>query len=102
MLPVDCHSGIIKPDLNFRFRPEFLQHYPTALCSDAFSEWSAMTLKEKDVNDLEVVQASKFLMEYWIPSFVKKLDYLELRPVTSLELTQEFHKSGINMRYLGE
>jgi hypothetical protein len=83
------------------FRPEFLQYYKTALCSDAFSPMSGASKREIEVNDEEISLAGRFLRENWIPSFVKCLDNMEICPFDSASFTQEMHQRGINLRYLG-
>ncbi|KAJ3223612.1 hypothetical protein HK099_000904 [Clydaea vesicula] len=84
-----------------RLRPEFVRSYPHQLCSDALTEWCAHEKHDRDQNDLEVVRAGRFLQEVWIPSFVKKLDELEIRPIDSRTLGLEMHRAGVNVRYLG-
>jgi hypothetical protein len=100
IIPLD-YTGNGTPNPSNRLRSEFLKNYPHPLCADAFTEWSALDNKEKSLNDSEVVNASRYLTEHWIPSFVKKLDELEIRPINSEGLCKAFHQSGINMRYLG-
>ncbi|KAJ1537582.1 hypothetical protein HK096_002074, partial [Nowakowskiella sp. JEL0078] len=89
------------PDSTRRFRPEFLQIYAQPIVSDAFTQWSGSTPRECEEADAEAMAASRFLRENWIPSFVKKLDNLKIRPIDSRTLTIEMHRAGINMRYLG-
>jgi hypothetical protein len=84
-----------------RLRPEFLQSYQTLLCSDAFTPLSGGSKREMETNDEELIKASRFLRENWIPGFVKMLDKMEVCPFDSESLTKEMHKKGINMRYLG-
>jgi hypothetical protein len=84
-----------------RFRPEYLQVYQSALCSDGLTPMSGSSLREKQANDEELLVASRFMRENWIPSFIKCLDSMELCPYDSHSLTVEMHKKGINMRYLG-
>lgn len=85
-----------------RLRPEFLKHYPHALCGDALTEWSAYSRKDCDQNDYEITRASRYLRETWIPAFVRRLDELEIRPIDSRHLSLEMHRAGVNMRYLGK
>lgn len=87
--------------MKHRFRSEFIKNYPSPISSDAFSEWSSSFQKEREENDHEVLNAANYLKEHWIPAFVKKLDSLQVRTTTSQDLTNAFHQSGVNMRYLG-
>ncbi|TPX68750.1 hypothetical protein SpCBS45565_g02959 [Spizellomyces sp. 'palustris'] len=102
LLPMD-HSphNKIDPSPHRRLRPEFLAIYPHPLTSDAFTKQSGGPRHEREANDAEVMRASKFLQEIWIPSFVFRLDSLEVRPVDSRGLVGEMHCSGVNVRYLG-
>ncbi|KAI8895724.1 translation initiation factor eIF3 subunit 135-domain-containing protein [Globomyces pollinis-pini] len=84
-----------------RLRPEFLIVYQTPLCADGLTPTSGASRREIDINDDELMKASRFLRENWIPSFVRSLDNLEFCPFDSLSLTNEMHRKGINMRYLG-
>lgn len=85
-----------------RMRPEFIKIYPHPLCSDALTTWCSWAKRDKETNDGEVLRASRFLRETWIPGFVRKLDELEIRPVDSRNLALELHRAGINIRYLGK
>ncbi|KAJ3332136.1 hypothetical protein HDU76_001170 [Blyttiomyces sp. JEL0837] len=89
------------PNAARRLRPEFLAAYNVALSSDAFTTASGCGRRERELNDQEVVRASRFLNENWIPAFVRRLDELEIRPVDSRDLSVEMHKGGVNIRYLG-
>ena len=84
-----------------RFRPEFVMAYHQALSADALTSHSSATTKERDVNDIEALKASKYLRENWIPAFVKRLDSMELRPLDSHSLSKEMHRAGVNIRNLG-
>jgi hypothetical protein len=89
------------PDQARRLRPEFLRSYPNQICADAMTEWSACSKRECEHNDKELLRASRFLQESWVPAFVRKLDELEIRPVDSRNFAMEMHRAGVNMRYLG-
>lgn len=91
----------IRPNLLHRLRPEFIAVYQNCLCSDALTPTSGASRREKELNDEEVMKASRFLRENWIPSFIKSLDNMDIRPFDSPSLTNEMHLKGINMRYLG-
>jgi hypothetical protein len=101
-VPAPSNEPAYQPYSGHRLRTEFLRNYPHPLCSDAFTDWNGHERKEKDHNDHEVLRASRYLYEHWIPSFVKKLDLIEIRIVHSADIVREFHHVGINMRYLGK
>ena len=84
-----------------RLRPEFVIVYNQSLSSNALTSHSSALRNEKQLNDLEAIKASKYLRENWIPSFVQRLDQMELRPIDSYTLTTEMHRNGVNVRYLG-
>lgn len=56
---------------------------------------------DSEVNDDEVAELSRKLLDDVIPSFVAELDSMTRLPCTSHELSTEMHAAGINMRYLG-
>ncbi|RKO98384.1 hypothetical protein CXG81DRAFT_28779 [Caulochytrium protostelioides] len=84
-------------------RPEFLLRYQQPLCAD----WDAAGDDgwgpgEAAAAAGQVRQAQKCLEQSVLPSFVKKLDAYELRPVDAHDLRADLHKAGINMAYLGQ
>ncbi|KAJ3365891.1 hypothetical protein HDU91_002046 [Kappamyces sp. JEL0680] len=94
-------QGAVHPNMLHRLRPEFLSVYQNAICADALTPTSGATRRERELNDEEAMKAARFLRENWIPSFVRALDNMEIRPFDSLSFTTELHKKGINVRYLG-
>jgi hypothetical protein len=56
---------------------------------------------DSEVNDDEVAEVSRKLLDDVIPSFVAELDSMTRLPCDSHELSAEMHAAGINMRYLG-
>ncbi|EPZ35991.1 Translation initiation factor eIF3 subunit 135 domain-containing protein [Rozella allomycis CSF55] len=82
------------PELNIsrRLRPELLK------CNN-----QPVIVDDENLNDddCSAVNAKKMLIECVIPSLVKKLDDLEIFLLDSCTLTDEMHKYGINIRYLG-
>ena len=94
-------------ELSFRdqiklFRPEFVKAYQCSLSSDALTPNSGATRKEKEVNDTEILRASRYNRETWVPTFVNRLDALDIRTADSNAISGEMHKSGVNIRYLGQ
>lgn len=81
-------------------RSELLRSYGRPLSSDAFCNVGGIAPDMQD-NDAEVISACRYLQDIVIPSFVQKLDMLELFPVDSEGLATEMHRAGINTRYLG-
>ncbi|KAJ3261190.1 hypothetical protein HK103_006499 [Boothiomyces macroporosus] len=100
IFPIDHYNmgEIIRSN---RLRPEFLAIYQSPLCSDALTPTSGGSRREIEVNDDELLKAARFLRENWIPAFVSSIDSLDICPYDSYSLTNEMHKKGINMRYLG-
>ena len=84
-----------------RFRPEYVATFAQPLASNGLTIHSAATKQEMFENDIELLKASRYLRENWIPAFVKQLDDLETRPIDSHTLSIEMHRNGVNMRYLG-
>jgi hypothetical protein len=50
----------------------------------------------------ELKEAGRYLRKHVITAFVQKVDNLEILPIDSRGLSIEFHRHGINMRYLGQ
>ncbi|KAI8812779.1 hypothetical protein BJ742DRAFT_735587 [Cladochytrium replicatum] len=88
-----------------RLRAEFLRAYGDklniSLVSDAFTLCSGANTREREVADTEAMRAARFLREQLIPSFIKRLETLIVRPVDSMTLSLEMHRAGVNIRYLG-
>jgi len=97
-MPVECNPQST-PDITRRFRQEFLNHYPTPLSSDAFSDWSSSYKEERDANDTASLSATTYLVQVLIPAFVKRGDAKGLERFHSL--SQSMHFYGINLRYCG-
>jgi hypothetical protein len=87
-------------------RPEFVRDYPVALspdanvviCKDA-PDWEKHTVQAKE--------AAQYLVKELVPAFAEELAQ---RPITTegklpsienLDITQEMHRRGINMRHIG-
>ncbi|KAJ3314956.1 hypothetical protein HDV04_004756 [Boothiomyces sp. JEL0838] len=100
IFPTD-HYNMGEINRSNRLRPEFLAIYQSPLCSDALTPTSGGSRREIEVNDDELLKAARFLRENWIPAFVSSIDSLDICPYDSYSLTNEMHKKGINMRYLG-
>ena len=103
-----CLSDICPIDYNTmqnsikRLRPEFLNSYPTPLCSDALVAASGGSKREIETNNLELIKACRYLKENHIPTFISSLDNLKyVLPYDSQTFTTLLHNNGISMRYLG-
>lgn len=79
------------------FRPEFVKANPVPLSSDAFTAFGAA---DAVVHNAEVAQARDRLLTLVIPQFVEELMSGLLSLSTTYLIRDEFHKRGINMRYL--
>jgi tetratricopeptide (TPR) repeat protein len=84
-------------DFTQRLRPEFIQAYGTKLSPDSFLN----LYKPSSEDDLELINACKYLRGDWINKLVHEIDNLITIPLDSQSLTDLFHSFGVNMRYLG-
>lgn len=87
-------SWPINPDSSllcglYRFRPEFLKHYPVALSASDFSAEKSLV-------------AYKYLVEDHLNAVLEKLESLEQMPVDSLEWTEWLHGQGVNCVLMGK
>lgn len=100
----------IKADfLISHFRPEFIKNYEVPLCSDS---WSGFNLENKKQHNQEIKEATKVLLTKTIPQFsywleneskFQALDPKNPNSIPNLEdLISNIHRSGINIRYIGE
>jgi len=99
LLPVDLEVSSNKTDLSMKLRPEFFCNLETQLSADAFIN---MNEQETYIDDLEVVEASRYLQSFQVPQLVELLDSLTILPVDSRSLTEAFHSNGVNVRYMGK
>eukprot|EP00936_MAST-01D_sp_MAST-1D-sp1_P001573 g1573.t1 len=102
-------------------RAEAVKRFSTALSVDAYRNDLAPTTRgvaahpgvpqpspvplappDAQQNDVMAAQASQWLTQKLLPSFVSRLDSLELLPLDSAALTQLMHAEGINARRLGD
>ncbi len=85
-------------------RPEFLQRLKAdglpALSPDAFTGWGADDAKCKE-HDEEVERASLLLMGEHLPRFARELTQLPLDQLEKLNLAEEVHRRGLNLRHIG-
>jgi len=98
--------------LVFLLRPEFVRSLKKPLSSDAFSRFAHRTSSgERNEYDLDVIEATKFLLDDVVPSLARELDQefdsevedrtFEVMNAKGREITRRFHKKGVNMRFLG-
>ena len=95
--------------LTKQLRPELVTTYRMPLSSDAFSsltappkdDASATLISDSDQADIEVGNASRFLLTEHIPNFVSQLDLLKVFPYDSGTFTKAVHAAGINVRHIG-
>jgi hypothetical protein len=85
-------------------RPEFLQvlkspaiNFPP-LSSDANSRWG---LEDAEFHNSNVEKATELLISRQIPLLVSFLDSFSVSQISQVNISIEFHRYGINMRYLG-
>lgn len=76
------------------FRKEFMVAQPLFLSSDCFSRFGALDAAE---NAAEVVKATQFLTEEWIPEVAQRMPL----DVTQGMITRFLQQNGVNCRYLG-
>mmetsp|Transcript_7050 Transcript_7050/g.17843 ORF Transcript_7050/g.17843 Transcript_7050/m.17843 type:complete len:699 (+) Transcript_7050:175-2271(+) len=104
MPPVKPIPEMPRAHLYRLFRPEFVKKYPIPLCPDAYSGFVNADPDSRQHN-LEVDAATKHLTDIVIPRFTKSLiphvrDAIE-SGLENFSLSQYFHSSGVNLRYLG-
>ncbi|KAM3144382.1 hypothetical protein pb186bvf_003546 [Paramecium bursaria] len=82
-----------------RLRPEYVRLIQNPLNCDAFL--SQNPTQDSEYEDLDVSKAGQQL-KIRIKQFIQKLELLEYVPCDSLELTEIFHKEGLNIRLIGQ
>tara|TARA_R110002050_G_scaffold263250_1_gene403711 strand:- start:1097 stop:2467 length:1371 start_codon:yes stop_codon:yes gene_type:complete len=103
--PTTPEPAIQGSHLFMLFRPEFIKTYPRPLCPDAFTGFIRSDKKRNEYNQ-HVMEATVYLKTIVIPSFVCTLKQLFVEKKMAVadfhaHIEEEFHKVGINMRYLG-
>lgn len=92
------------------FRREFVTEYSKPLCSDAFSPFIRPTQEGRKMEGLmselkdihgDIQSATVYLRETLIPQFVQVLYNMNPLVRDQVDLIQELHFHGINVRYLG-
>ena len=95
LLPNDLS---IKNDSLTQFRENFVHFYEKKLpCTLFVAEEDAAN----DSCELELLHASKHLVNNYIPQIISKLDNLDIIIFDSEHFTEVLHDHGINIRYLG-
>jgi hypothetical protein len=79
------------------FRAEFLVKWNKPLCADSFSPFMSRQ-DEDDLTKQDVIQATRHLQTSTVKTVAHTLTVSEMRFETVGRL---FHRSGLNMRYLG-
>eukprot|EP01133_Synstelium_polycarpum_P016333 gene16333-19429_t len=89
------------------FRPEFLKNHPKPLCSDAYSGFVKNDPNRHEHN-LEVREATHRLLTELIPRISVRLKWLIKESLENgallkggVHIPEQFHRHGINMRWLG-
>jgi trimeric autotransporter adhesin len=93
-------------------RPEAVEHFPTAVSTDAYRAdlaphaaatptHAALLPEDAHQNDTDAAHASQWVSEELVPAFVRRLDQLELLPPDSASFTAAMHGAGVNARRLG-
>ncbi len=105
--PVTPSKEVVGGHLFQYFRGEFVFNFPLfPLCSDAYSRFVLGQPDEKE-HQTEIDAATKDLTGITLSNFARDLVTAleeEVRAVGSLKkfrLTEEMHRIGMNMRYLG-
>eukprot|EP00003_Mantamonas_plastica_P013205 TRINITY_DN2315_c0_g3_i9.p1 TRINITY_DN2315_c0_g3~~TRINITY_DN2315_c0_g3_i9.p1 ORF type:complete len:1569 (-),score=562.70 TRINITY_DN2315_c0_g3_i9:271-4977(-) len=80
------------------FRPEFVKTLRVALSSDAFSYWGE---HKHAKHNLESFKASKQLEQSVITEYVSSLEEYDVVDLWTMNVSEELHSNGINVRYLG-
>jgi len=105
IFPVD-YTPKEEQNSNAHLRPEFVCRFEKALRSDLLKKRIKLLSEAASPEDYEsgfkdLCYAKQDLMTKTIMKLVEELDSLNIVPVDSITLTEAFHKSGVNMRYLG-
>lgn len=104
--PITPVRDVVGGHLFQMFRSEFLDSWLVPLSSDAYSRFVDSQPDKKKNND-DVDTATKDLLGITLSNFARELAAAleeEVRIVgtlTQFRLTEELHRKGINMRYLG-
>lgn len=78
-------------------RPELVSRFHLPLSSDAFTAWGRMN---SDIHNMEVRQATQYLVDEAIPALAKFLSVDGTFQVWK-DLKKDFHLHGVNIRYMG-
>jgi tetratricopeptide (TPR) repeat protein len=97
---LSIHSAESSAWLYRLLRPEFVRHYKTPLCSDAYSSFIKFSSNPSQYN-LNVKEATNFLFTQTIPNFVSFLTSIAPHKRSQTPLLNLMHLKGINVRYLG-
>eukprot|EP01127_Copromyxa_protea_P013751 TRINITY_DN3720_c0_g1_i2.p1 TRINITY_DN3720_c0_g1~~TRINITY_DN3720_c0_g1_i2.p1 ORF type:complete len:1412 (+),score=225.99 TRINITY_DN3720_c0_g1_i2:23-4237(+) len=102
VLPPEAPGSIPNALFYNLLRPQLVQSFPSALCSDAFSGWLAFesTQKRAEYNE-KVVSATAHLYNILIPKFAERLETGDETLRTADALISGLHQAGINIRHLG-
>jgi hypothetical protein len=101
LFPPETPNSSIPGGFLYRLlRPELVRTFPKPLSSDAFTLFGK---HDSDTHDSEVRQATEFLHHHVIPEFAKSLNLTPPNSSIAIEeLLEKLHRSGINIRFLGE
>mmetsp|Transcript_850 Transcript_850/g.2694 ORF Transcript_850/g.2694 Transcript_850/m.2694 type:complete len:1584 (-) Transcript_850:61-4812(-) len=87
------------------FRPEFVSKYRVPLCSDAFSGFIRAD-PSASVHNQEIRDATGYLMNKIAPAVRNAIETALDQSVSTrterVQVSEHFHKLGLNMRYIGE
>lgn len=79
-------------------RPEFVQRYDTALCSDGMTAFCDVEPDHGRASNAAIFEATKALLHRQVPAFVTVV----LPTITTAhDLVDKLHSEGINVRWLG-
>ncbi|CAD8124522.1 unnamed protein product [Paramecium sonneborni] len=83
-----------------RLRPEFVRSWNKPLNSDSYLKQIKLSEIEADYNELK--QASNYLQNQLLHDIINKFESLEFLPIDSIQLSEQLHQSGINIKFIGK
>jgi Translation initiation factor eIF3 subunit 135 len=103
--PTVPDTSILNGHLYQLMRGEFVRNYAKPLCSDAFSGFIAND-RNRVLHNEEIREATAYLLQRVVPSLARRLQAVIVSAarkgtLSSVSLSEEFHRDGVNMRYIG-
>jgi tetratricopeptide (TPR) repeat protein len=106
MPPTLPDPNIVNGHLFRLFRKEFVAHYQVPLCSDSFSGF-IMVDRDATRHNEEIAEATEWLVDELVPHYASELlgsfkEAARYLQIDEMRIAEGMHRSGINMRYIGQ